>query len=636
MFFLQFLIHRFEMITRSGYIRAAVTLMAALLIGMIYDLRNFKNLSTPEGMDNAQIARNLAQGRGYTTYFVRPFSLFLLDRAGVSTNRLAAPGVPDISTPPVYPAALAGLMKIGPFRYDIEGSGKDLKAFWGSGSDFRRFEPDFVIAIFNQILLLGLVAMTFLWARVMFDSVVAWASAALLLGTELMWGFSISGLSTIFLMLVFMGLVCLLTVFDRELANPKFGRHGAMILAGAIGVTIGIGALTRYSFAWLLIPTLLFVFFASGPRAVNFCLIVVVHFAVVLTPWVIRNFHFSGTPFGTAGYSALADTALFPNYQLERSLEPNLRMVPALFVEKVFSNLHAIRGKLIGTGWVTPVFLVSLFIAFNNVTLRRMRYFALACFAVLVPVESVVRTHLSTDSPIINSENLLILLLPLTLIYAVSFVWMLLERLKLPDFEVRLIGVGLGLAACLPMLLALMKGERTTLAYPPYHPAIIQEFASWMKPDELMMSDVPWAVAWYGDRPCVWLTRDTVPDPENPDDPENMIALSREYKPVHALFLTPLTLNAKLVSEAIEQRVNSWGKFAMLALVKNEVPDKFPLHQMPVGFLPEHLLLSDAKRWQEDVVAPQISTPIDPSLLPQKEQQRKSLFDRALKPRRSR
>ena len=27
-----------------------------------------------------------------------------------------------------------------------------------------------------------------------------------------------------------------------------------------------------------------------------------------------------------------------------------------------------------------------------------------------------------------------------------------------------------------------------------------------MQPDELMMSDVPWAVAWYGDHQCVWTT----------------------------------------------------------------------------------------------------------------------------------
>ena len=46
------------------------------------------------------------------------------------------------------------------------------------------------------------------------------------------------------------------------------------------------------------------------------------------------------------------------------------------------------------------------------------------------------------------------------------------------------------------------------MVYPPYFPPEIQQIAGWMKPDELMMSDVPWAVAWYGDRQCVWLSLD--------------------------------------------------------------------------------------------------------------------------------
>ena len=37
-------------------------------------------MTTPEGMDAAQLARNIAEGRGYTTLFVRPFSLFLVQR----------------------------------------------------------------------------------------------------------------------------------------------------------------------------------------------------------------------------------------------------------------------------------------------------------------------------------------------------------------------------------------------------------------------------------------------------------------------------------------------------------------------------------------------------------------------------
>ena len=50
-------------------------------------------------------------------------------------------------------------------------------------------------------------------------------------------------------------------------------------------------------------------------------------FAIVLTPWVIRNYAVSGTPFGTAGYAVVEGTGLFPQFQLERSMHPDLTHV---------------------------------------------------------------------------------------------------------------------------------------------------------------------------------------------------------------------------------------------------------------------------------------------------------------------
>ena len=59
------------------------------------------------------------------------------------------------------------------------------------------------------------------------------------------------------------------------------------------------------------------------------------------------------------------------------------------------------------------------------------------------------------------------------------------------------------------MALTVCHARTVAVAYPPYYPPNIQKIADWMKPDELMMSDVPWAVAWYGNRPSVWLTLNT-------------------------------------------------------------------------------------------------------------------------------
>ena len=83
-------------------------------------------------MDAAQLARNIAEGKGYTTLFLRPFSLYLVQshnqakRAGCAdqrrlrTSRRSKPAHPDLANPPVYPLLLAGLMKVLPFHYAVE------------------------------------------------------------------------------------------------------------------------------------------------------------------------------------------------------------------------------------------------------------------------------------------------------------------------------------------------------------------------------------------------------------------------------------------------------------------------------------------------------------------------------------
>jgi hypothetical protein len=159
--------------------------------------------------------------------------------------------------------------------------------------------------------------------------------------------------------------------------------------------------------------------------------------------------------------------------------------------------------------------------------------------------------------------------------------------------------VGLfGVLACLPMIFALLPPRAIPVVYPPYHPLVIQQTAHWMKEDELMMSDIPWAVAWYGHRQCVWLTLNATADPNNPNSQENFFTINDYQKPISALYLTPRTLDNRFVTGWIRAGEFSWGEFIVNTILKNEVPPNFPLRQMPSGYLPEQLFLSDWKRWR--------------------------------------
>jgi hypothetical protein len=598
--FIQNLIHQMEVGAASRYLRYFALVIAVVGLALLYDLRAYRNLAAPEAMDSAQLARNLSEGKGYTTLFLRPFSLYLMQQHQAANNADAGAPMPsdpakikmahpDISNPPAYPLLLAGLMKILPFDYSV-----NLKSpFWANNGGFWRYQPDFFIALFNQALLLLVVGLTFFLSKNLFDSNVAWLSAILVLGCDVLWRFSASGLSTMMLLIIFMGLVMLLLEIERGSRESKPRSNWLLGLAAAAGILTGLGALTRYAFGWTIIPVALFLVLFSGPRRYGHLFAALLAFLLLLTPWVIRNEAVSGTTFGTAGFAVMEGTYAFPQFQLERSVQPELthamRLAP--YGSKLYGNLRGIlTDDLLNTGatWAGVLFFAGLFIAYRSTGARRIRYFLLMCLGLFVIVQSLGRTQLSEVSPAINSENLLVLLVPLVFVFGASFFFTLLGQMALPLAQLRYAVIAGFVVLCgLPMCFTLLSSRNSPVVYPPYFPPLIQQSARWMQPDEMLMSDVPWAVAWYGDRQCIWLTLDAQDD---------FFAINR-LKPVLALYLTPQTMDGKFVTEWIEAPKRGWGNFLMQTLIDKRVPDKFPLTKAPMGYFPEQLFLTDRERW---------------------------------------
>jgi hypothetical protein len=592
-------------------------LLAVVLLVGLYNLRAYKNMGTQEAMDAAQLARNIAQGKGYTTLFIRPFSIHLVKKRNSKKEGVPAVGSvpdlaqlrgmhPDLANPPVYPLVLAGLMKVLPFKYEV-----DLThSFWSipGGPEpgkrvFYRYEPDFLIALFNQLLFLAAVTGVFFLARRLFDPAVAWLGSGLMLGTELFWRFSVSGLSTMLLLLIFLGLVWCVVLLEEEAREPKWGPWGIFVLAVLSGAVVGLGGLTRYSFGWLIIPVLVFLILFGGRQRVVLALIALAAFIAVMAPWVARNYHVSGKPFGTATYAVVESTVLYPENRLERSLDPDLSHIPVMaFWLKLNTNLRQILTSelpRLGGSWITAFFLVGLLVGFRNPAIARLRYFLLGCVLVLTLTQALGRTQLSEDSPDINSENLLVLLVPLVLVYGISLFYLLLEQIPLPFPELRNIVIGIfSLVACLPMVFVFLPPKTTPVAYPPYHPLLIQTVAGWLKEKEMAMSDIPWAFAWYGQRQCVWLTLKCTPDTKDTNTHEDFFAINDYQKPINALYLTPQTMDARFLSQWVRAGEQNWGSFILESMVKKKVPDYFPLSQSQAGWLPEQLVLTDFQRWR--------------------------------------
>ena len=264
-----------------------------------------------------------------------------------------------------------------------------------------------------------------------------------------------------------------------------------------------------------------------------------------------------------------------------------------LYEMKLLGNAHDILANdlpKLGGSWASILFLAGLLLGFRGTAVRRMRYFLLMCLGTFIVVQALGRTQLSDESPEVNSENLLVLLVPLVFCYGVSFFFTFLEQMKLSVLQLRYAVIAVFAAlSCLPMIFMFLSPKVSPVVYPPYYPPDIQQTAGWMKENELMMSDVPWAVAWYGRHQCVWLTLNAQDD---------FFAINDYLKLVQALYLTPKTMDGKFVSDLVRSGEHSWGSFIALGVLQNQIPQGFPLRNAPAGFLPECLFLTDRERWK--------------------------------------
>ena len=601
----QALIHKLEEGTGARYIKlgAIVLLVLGLVVG--YNWRCFRNLNNIEAMDAAQVGRNLSEGKGFSTLLVRPFSIYLLtNTAGIkpvlNTNEPPADTAqlrglhPDLANPPLYPLLLAAWWKILPGWYAITETATGAP-FWNKDGRFAWYPPDFYLAMLNQILLLLTAWITYTLARRVFDTRVALLTTLVVLGTEMLWQFSVSGLSTNLLILLFASLTLCLWTIESGVRENRLSVDRAGWLSALAGLLVGMSAMTRYSMLCLMAPVFFYLVLYSGQRRYFNAVIAIVVFGLTITPWLVRNEKLSGTPFGTATYAYLETTPGFPRDDVQRSLGPNLRKFHmGMFWRKVVANARTLTmedAPKIGGTWVTGFFLVSLLLSFRNPGITRLKFFLVGCLLLLGLVQAIGRTELSKDMPVINSENLLVVTAPMLILFGVAIYRVLRDQLKVPSPELRLVldVVFVGVVSA-PMVFAFWPPRVSPIQYPPYYPPLIQRVSGWMGETEMTMTDIPWAVAWYGKRQAIWLTL-------NPED--NYFVVEDEMKPIKALYLTPRTTDARYISDLIDTADAGWSRFLKPVLVDRQVPRSFPLQDSPEAFpYPQQVFLTDRVRWQ--------------------------------------
>jgi hypothetical protein len=105
------------------------------------------------------------------------------------------------------------------------------------------------------------------------------------------------------------------------------------------------------------------------------------------------------------------------------------------------------------------------------------------------------------------------------------------------------------------------------LPYPPYRADAVVRLGKGFTEQELLCSDIPWAVAWYADRSAVWA----------PYREEDFYAINDNVKVVSGIYLTQETLRGEDALQMITGYQRFWVQMFDLNVFP---PPKFPL---PIG-----------------------------------------------------
>lgn len=556
--------------------RLAMFGMVMLFVLLVYTGSQFHGLDDKDAMDLGQLGRNLSRGRGYMTQFIRPVELGHLEQSGrppLDQQRLLQP---EVWKPPVYPWLLAKVFLV-------------VKPDWAPEQGSRvRASDRVMIAVSLVCFVVGLI-LTYLVAQMVFDRKVAVMSAFLYLFCDPLLDYSISGLPMNFLVVLLMVSVYVLLKMDGWQEDPSETARGTeepvapprlrplwWSLAAAVvaAIAVAVGTLTQYTFAAVVVP---FLWYTGSVWKKHWWVgasIALLVMALLVAPWIRRNQRVCGKPFGLSYYELYEDVKrgtpdeIKPG-QLQRTYD--VRSTLANFknwfvVREFFVNWRLIYDKDlkdVGGGFLAAFFAVSLLHGFKRPAAARLRRFVV--LAVLATA-----TWMGASGP--GSHNFLTLFAPLVIIFAVAYFYVLVNRLQLQTRLQRVGVIGLFVLANTAGFAFTILPPRKPMPYPPYDGTYIWHVGKGFAEDNLVVSDIPWAVAWYGDRSCVW----------SPYSEKDYFTISDNLKFLSGIYVTQLGLHefdgAEVAAALVAREPIFWLRGFPLLMP----PQSFPLQSREV------------------------------------------------------
>jgi hypothetical protein len=418
------------------------------------------------------------------------------------------------------------------------------------------------------VLLLASIGVSYLLISRIFDPRIGGVTALLMLLCESLWRYSQSGLPQMLMLFLFSFAIYFLY---KAIENAQAGKPVYLWL-GLTGGFMGLLALAHWMAVWPFFGLVLFAGFYFHPRGVQLLLLVGVFLLITIWWPFLNNQRYSGNPLGAGLYLFYAGNASADEEDLMRDLEQtagalDLNGLPSkvmLNAVNQLSDLYNYMGAIIAA----PLFFLALLHPFRRREIADFRWCILAMwvFAVIGMTVYGLKPYAEEKT---EPNNLHIIFVPIMTGYGLAFLSVLWNRLNLP-LQVPVVRNGHFIAAivisALPTLLraparisqAIVGHELLKVHYPNYIPSSLVSYGAMVKPNEAIVSDIPWAVAWYGNRTAIWLPRDR-------NQLERLRTSGRDRgQPITGLLLSQITLGAPVSSTMFKNHANwEWRDYIL-------------------------------------------------------------------------
>jgi len=570
---IQNFVHKLE---EGGWASRLKLILLIVALGFMVYLWLFSNtgyrgLAHEKAMEQAQIAREIARGNGFVTKMTRPAAMWLFER---NRGEFPVDQQPDIFHAPLNPWINSWFLRL-------------IKDTWVLTPKNFQYQPDRMIAGVGLLCFFLAVAVGYHTAKRIFDRRLAVLGAGMLLVCEKFWDFALSGLPQSLMLFLFAGTV---HVLFRAVEAQAEGRRPLPWLIAAAAL-FGLLALAHALTIWIFGGALIFcaIHFRSRGRTV---LIMVGVFALVYGPWLIRNQIVCGTPVGLGWYSGLYGARGRSEHFEMRNMKLDLtEITPRYFRSKVqtevVNQLAGLYGYL-GSVLAAPIFFLALLHIFKRHDTSAFRWCVL-----LMWLGGFLGMGVFGFSEVegLHANDLHLLFIPIMTFYGLALLLVMWSRLQITARFFRLSFLSaVYLISAFPFLnnLTLLLGPpMARVAWPPYIPPYIAILNQWTNENEIIASDMPWAVAWYADRRSLWL-------PVTLKDFLDLNDYGRLNGRIVGLYLTPITGNRAFISEIMKGDYKEWSQFITRNVSARDFPLKY-VTGLPIDN--ECVFYSDRDRW---------------------------------------